>query len=132
MPAAKVETNSTANRHKWYFLNDGNIENWTVILVAQHYIYLKSLNYTHETVSFIDCCCLVAQLCLILCNPMDCSPPGPSVHEISQARMLEWVAISSSRGSSQPSSQTHVFCIGRWILYHWATRKAILLYVNCT
>ena len=43
-----------------------------------------------------------AQLCPILCDPMDCSPPGPSVHGISQARRLEWVAISFSRGSSQP------------------------------
>ena len=42
--------------------------------------------------------CLVAQPCLILCDPMDCSPPGSSVHGISQARVLEWVAISSYRG----------------------------------
>ena len=43
-----------------------------------------------------------------LCNPMDCSPPGSSVHGIFQARILEWVAISSSRGSSQPRDQTQV------------------------
>ena len=43
-----------------------------------------------------------AQSCLILCNSMDCSPPGSSVHGILQARTLEWVAITSSRGSSQP------------------------------
>ena len=41
---------------------------------------------------------LVAQLCLTLCNPMDCSPPGSSVHGISQARILEWVAVPFSRG----------------------------------
>ena len=46
---------------------------------------------------------LVAQLCPIFCDPMDCSPPGPSVHGILQARILEWVAIPFSRGSSQPS-----------------------------
>ena len=40
------------------------------------------------------CCCLVAQLCLTLCDPMDCSPPGSSVHGISQARVLQWVASS--------------------------------------
>ena len=45
---------------------------------------------------------LVTQLCPTLCDPMDCSPPGSSVHGILQARTLEWVAISSSRGSSQP------------------------------
>ena len=44
--------------------------------------------------------CLLTQSCLILCDPMDCSPPGSSVHGILQARILEWVAISSSRGSS--------------------------------
>ena len=43
---------------------------------------------------------LVAQLCLTLCSPMDCSPPGSSVHGILQARILEWVAIPFSRGSS--------------------------------
>ena len=44
------------------------------------------------------CCCLVAQSCLILCDTMDCSPPGSSIHGIFQARVLEWVAISYSRG----------------------------------
>jgi len=48
----------------------------------------------------------VTQLCLTLCYPMDCSPPGFSVHEIFQARILEWVSISFSRGSSQPRSPT--------------------------
>ena len=55
---------------------------------------------------------------------MDCSLPVSSVYGILQARILEWVAISSSRGSSQPRDQTHiycVFCIGRWVLYHWGT-----------
>ena len=48
------------------------------------------------------CCCLITKSCLTLCDPMDCSPPGFSVHGISQARMLEWVTISFSRRSSQP------------------------------
>ena len=55
---------------------------------------------------------------------MDCSPPGSSLHRISQARILEWVAISSSRGSSRPRDWTCISCIGRQILYHWATREA--------
>ncbi|MES6266278.1 hypothetical protein U6R57_12305, partial [Cutibacterium acnes] len=50
----------------------------------------------------------VAQSCPTLCDPMDCSPPGSSVHGILQARILEWVAISFSRGSSQPRDQTQV------------------------
>ena len=49
---------------------------------------------------------LFAQLCLTLCDPMDCSLPGSSVHGISQARTLEWVAISFSRGSSHPGNKT--------------------------
>ena len=56
-------------------------------------------------------CVLVTQSCLILCNPMDCSPPGSSVHGILQARILEWAAISSSRGSSQPRDRTQVACM---------------------
>ena len=66
----------------------------------------------------------VTQLCLTICNPMDYSPTGSSVHGIFQARILVWVATSSSRGSSQPRDRTHIsciFCIGRRILYHWAT-----------
>ena len=55
---------------------------------------------------------------------MDCSPPGSSVHGIILARILEWVDISSSRGSSQSRDGTRVSCTGRWILYHWATWKA--------
>ena len=50
----------------------------------------------------------VTQLCPTLCDPVDCSPPGSSVHGILQARILEWVAISFSRGSSGPRDQTQV------------------------
>ena len=55
---------------------------------------------------------------------MVCSPPSSSVHGISQARILEWVAIIFSRGSSQSRDRTHISCIGRWVLYHWATMEA--------
>ena len=54
----------------------------------------------------------VAQSCPTLCDPMDCSLPGFSVHGILQARILEWVTISFSRGSSRPRDQTRVSCIG--------------------
>ena len=54
--------------------------------------------------------CSVIQLCPTFCDPIDCSPPGSSVHGILQARILEWVAISSSRGSSWPGDQTCVSC----------------------
>ena len=73
------------------------------------------------------CVCVLTESCLTLRDPRDCSPPGSSVHGIVQARMLEWVAISFSRGSSQPRDWTHISyisCIGRHILYHWATWEA--------
>ena len=63
------------------------------------------------------------QLCPTLCDPMDYSQSGSSVCRISQARVLERVAISSSKGSSWPRDWTHVSCIGRWILYCWATAR---------
>ena len=62
----------------------------------------------------------------LFCGPMDCSPPGSSLHGISQARILEWVAISSSWRSSQPRDQTCVSCIGRQIHYCWVTWEALI------
>ena len=66
------------------------------------------------------CCCSVTKS---FGTPMDCNPPGSSVHRIFQARILEWVAVFFSRESSRTRDQTHVYCIGRQILYHWATGK---------
>ena len=75
-----------------------------------------------ETTSLRCVLCLVTQSHLTLCSPMDCSPPSSSVHGIFQARILEWVAISYSRGSSWLRDRTRVSCIscfGRQILYHY-------------
>ena len=61
------------------------------------------------------------QSCMTLCNTMDWSLPCSSVHGILQARILEWVAIASSRSSSEFRDGTHISyfsCIGKWILYH--------------
>ena len=66
---------------------------------------------------------LVAQLYPILCDPMDCSPPVSSVQGILQARILEWIAIPFSRGSSQPMDQTLVSCIAGKLFTIWATGK---------
>ena len=57
------------------------------------------------------------QSCPTLCDPLDCSPPGSSFHEILQARILQWVAMPSSRGSCRPKDWTCISCIGRRILY---------------
>ena len=66
-----------------------------------------------------------AQSCLALCDPMDYSLPGSSIHGILQVRIWEWVADSFSRGSSWPRAQNRVSCIGRRVLYHWATRGSL-------
>ena len=73
-------------------------------------------NFTHSK-------CLVAQSCTTLCDPMDCRPPGSSVHEILQARVLEWVAMPSSRGSSQPNDQNQVSRIAGRFFTSWETRE---------
>ena len=70
------------------------------------------------------CCCLVAKLCPALCNPMDYSPPDSSVHGILQARILEWIAIPFSRGSSRPRDQNPVSPIAGRLFTICATREA--------
>ena len=92
----------------------------TAGLLFNFLVFISSHN------SFYICCwwCLVTKLCLTLCDSMDCNLPGSSVHGILRARILEWVAISFSRGSSPSRDRTHVSCIGRQFLYHWTTREA--------
>ena len=85
-----------------------------------------SVRNTVSVVPVYCCCYLVAKSCRLFGNPMDCSPPGSSVHGILQAGILEWVAISFSRGSSQPRDWTRVslnLLHGRQVLYHWAPRE---------
>ena len=67
--------------------------------------------------------CLVAELYLTLCDPMDCIPPGSSVHEISPVRKMEWAVISFSMGSSQPRDWAHISYIGRRILHHLSQQE---------
>ena len=74
------------------------------------------------------CCCLVTKSCLTLCDPMNYSPPSSSVHGISQARILRWVAISFSRESSQSRDWNRVSCLAGGFLTteppgseHWGT-----------
>ena len=78
------------------------------LLFAVGAIVVQSLNYVQLQ---------------LFCNPLDCSPPGSFIHGIFQARILEWVAISFFKGSSPPTDWTPASCIGRQILYHWATRE---------
>ena len=71
-------------------------------------------------------CVLVTQSCPTLFDPMDCNPPGSSVHGILQARVLQWVAILFSRESSQLRDWNQVSCIAGWFFTIWATREAHL------
>ena len=75
------------------------------------FLFLATFDSITYTFTFLVLVVLVAQSCPTLCDPMYYSPPGFSVHGILQARMLEWVAISFSRGSSGPKNQTQVSCI---------------------
>ena len=82
------------------------------------YIICFFLDYLlYLDMSFSSILVLVAQSCPTLCDPMNYSPLGSSVHGILQARVLEWVAIPFSRGSSQLRDQTQFSCTGRQILY---------------
>ena len=72
----------------------------------------------------------VTQWCLTLCHLMDCSPSGSSVHGILQARILEWVAIPFSRGSSWPRDQSWVSCIASIFFTIWAKQLGLLLYIS--
>ena len=93
---------------------------------------------------FFVCVCVcarsVALSCLTLCDPMYCNPPGFSVYGNSQTRILEWVAISFSRGSSWPRDWTCVSFIGRQVLYHctnldistWLSTCALFQFFICS
>ena len=94
-------------------LHLGGIRNWSSKLDG----YWSKRKWVSEWVSE------VAQLCPSLCDPIDCSLPGSSVHGIFQAIVLEWIAISFSRGSSQPRNRTQVSLIVDRHFTVWATRE---------
>ena len=93
---------------------------WSNLTHSTYIIWYYSFNVT------CVCVCEVIQLCLTLCDPVDCSPPGSSVHGSLQARILEWIAISFSRGSTQPRDRTRVSCIAGRRFIFWATREALM------
>ena len=76
-------------------------------------------------------CVLVAQACPTLCDPMDRSPPGSSVHGILQARIPEWVAIPLSKRTSQPGDWTQVYWVAGRFFTIWAIREALVTLISC-
>ena len=88
---------------------------------------LICLHYVYGCLVLCVCVCvLVIQLYLTLCNLMDCSSLGSSIYTFLQARILEWVIISFSMGSSQPRDQTWVSHIAGTFFTIWATRESLL------
>ena len=87
-------------------------------------IYFTAYIYYGPYSSICGCVYSVTESCLTLCSPMDCSSPGSSVHGTLQARILEWVAMPSSRGSSQPKDWTQVSCTAGKFFTHWTTWEA--------
>ena len=101
------EINAKGQRLRW---TSRKLEN--ISIVKYFFFFFVSLSWE------------LAQSCPTLCDPLDCSLPGFSVHGIFQARVLEWVAISFSRGSFWPRDQTQVSCIAGRRFTLWATREA--------
>ena len=99
-------------------------------ITSPHYWSCQDLNVNpsvwdrYDPLTSSGCCCSVARSHPALCNPMDCSPPGSSVHRILWATMLKRVPISSSRVSSWPWDQVRVSFIANGFFTIWATREA--------
>lgn len=122
-----------------FFFNFNSIQNQLRILVLSHY-YGAIMNISGQVISLsgnfshkaVICCmlCSVAQSCPTLRAPVDCSLLGSSLRGIFQARILKWIAISSSSFLTQGSDWylSCLSCIGRWILYHSAAWEAWLLF----
>ena len=81
------------------------------------HVYTASKWFSQSTTVITGsiCVCVCAHACLTLCSPMNCSPPGSSVHGIFRARILEWGAISYSRGIfPTQGSSARLLCVLRW------------------
>ena len=94
-----------------------------------HVLHVATTLLTYLLVVTVSVCrtVLVAQSCLTLCDPTNCSLPGFSVHGILQAKILEWIAIPFSRGTSQPRDRTLVSCLAGKFITIWATGKSRIL-----
>ena len=102
-----------------------------ILLRQCHYPHFVDIFGTSVCVCVCECVCVwerVTQLCPTFCDPMNCSPPGSSVHGILEARILEWVAMPFSRGSSWPTGDpglTRVSCVAGRFFTVWALREAL-------
>ena len=119
-------------RRKWQptpvFL-PGESQGWGSLVGCHLWGWSRVGHDWRDLACYVWVCAKSLQSCLTLCDTMDHSPPGSSVHGILQARILEWVGTPSSRGSSRPTDWTHasyVSCIGRQVLTTGATWEALI------
>ena len=131
-PSINVDTSlSWQELVSWPFLDTGETENcipWhSTHCLAAALLWKGVWIFGREPVLSITLCCVKSlQLCLTLCNPVDCRPPSFSVHGILQARILEWGCHALLQGIflTQGSNQCLLHLLHcRWILYHWATSE---------
>ena len=126
--AVHGDTKSQTGQSDWtepqilWLQNYSPVMGWTVFLPK--FICLSSTSESLRMWHYlrIKCESVVSQPCPTLCNTMNCTLPCSSVHGTLQARILEWVAIPFSRGSSQPRNQTQVSCIVGRFFTIWVTR----------
>ena len=112
---------------KWLMKNtpDGQWGRWGFSIIC--HLNVRTLNILgriHGHALLSQRAWMVTPSCLTLCDPMGCNPPVSSLPGISQAGILEWVAIPFSRGSSQPKGRTQVSCIAGGFFNVWTTREA--------
>ena len=101
---------------------------WIEVIERDVHCRTNPREYTHIYIYPCVCVCVCVLVTVTLCDPMECSPPDSSVYRILQARLLEWVAIPFSEGSSWPRDQTQVSCIAGMLFAIWATREAPYTY----
>ena len=107
---------------KWSYVQEAIAKKWQNNIDTQSCLTPKAVLLI-SFLMMIHSEWMSAQSCLTLW-PMDCSPPSSSVHGLFQAKILEWVAISYSKGSSWPRDWTGISCTGRLVLYRCATWEA--------
>ena len=109
-----------------YFPNDSVINRWKECI-----FWMKNTEYLLNHIKDACMCAQSVQSCPTLCNPIDCSQPGPSAHGIFQAITVKWVAMPSSRGSSKPRGRTQVSCTASRFITVWATERESEVAQSC-
>ena len=121
LPAPAYLHSSTTHTHSWTILI---LSLLACLLLGRLFNHSEPVSSSAKMRNIVKVKMLVDQSCPTLCDPMDSRLPGSSVHRILQARILEWIAISFSGGSSWPRDRIRISCIDGQVLYHWAMWEA--------